>query len=349
MEYVLSPNSHKPLAPRGPFVLFCRILLILGASLFLSRIGVCDRIILKDGSVEESDKVWESGGYVHFILKGTRNVEIRYDREIVERIENENLNPVKNPDRHGPGRPHAAGISKPIDKTTSAVDTQRPGIAAPDLKRLNQTGRVYKIARESKGISFYDPRRPMRYWAYSGSGHDKLQAALLSLAELYHRSTQWVTAHMGEENDLGVIHANLAKQLGDENDISEDQDSVVLSKDSNDALTHKDTKESTVGIEDRPPEGIPSAGISARVAVKPGIRFYDPRRAEKYWTGQMTRHNTLQEAIRALARQYGVSPDWIEDHLGETNALSDIHRNIRQGLNSPQSIEEKMPSSRRQD
>ena len=48
------------------------------------------RIVLQDGTIETSDRVWESDRYVHFILKGTNGVEIRYAKDIVSRIERDN-------------------------------------------------------------------------------------------------------------------------------------------------------------------------------------------------------------------------------------------------------------------
>ncbi len=44
-------------------------------------------IFLKDGAMVESEKIWERDGYIHFILNGTKRVEIRYAKEIVDRIE----------------------------------------------------------------------------------------------------------------------------------------------------------------------------------------------------------------------------------------------------------------------
>ena len=63
-----------------------------------------------------------------------------------------------------------------------------------------------------------------------------------------------------------------------------------------------------------------------------GIKFYDPRRKRKYWTGTSTHHNSLQDALASLARQYNVTPKWIEDHMGESNLLIEIHRSIRSSL-----------------
>jgi len=59
-----------------------------------------------------------------------------------------------------------------------------------------------------------------------------------------------------------------------------------------------------------------------------GIQFYDPRRRFKYWSGPERRHYTLEEAVEALAMQYDRSPEWIKAHLGSTNDLAEIHRNL---------------------
>jgi hypothetical protein len=61
-----------------------------------------------------------------------------------------------------------------------------------------------------------------------------------------------------------------------------------------------------------------------------GLLFYDPRRAEKYWVSPDSRHRTLEEAVDTLARQYEQTPDWIMAHLGGTNDLVKIHRNLAQ-------------------
>ena len=59
-----------------------------------------------------------------------------------------------------------------------------------------------------------------------------------------------------------------------------------------------------------------------------GIPFYDPRRPQKYWTGRNSRHRTLEEAVDALATEYERTPDWIRAHLGDSNDLGEIHRNL---------------------
>ena len=314
------------------FVISCGGISIFTASLAVCSSGYCDRIVLKDGSVEQSRKVWVSEGYVHFILEGTRNVEIRYAREIVARIESDSLSkdskldepavrPLQNADESG-------------QKIATAAVPQRSAVENGSGMTPGAMHSGSKIVTENKGIGFYDPHRPLRYWAYSGSRHSSLQGALASVAKLYGKSVQWVIAHMGEENDLGVIHFNLTQQAERESTppgVPFRDDLSIDSKDSH--APNGIQKSSDETIKRTKPGG--SALFPDISAVKRGTRFYDPRRAEKYWSGQMTRHNTLKEAIDALARQYGVSSEWIEKHMGATNELLEIHGNIRQVLNSP--------------
>jgi hypothetical protein len=59
-----------------------------------------------------------------------------------------------------------------------------------------------------------------------------------------------------------------------------------------------------------------------------GIAFYNPRRPYKYWTDKNTKHKNYKEAIRALAEKYDRSPEWIQAHMGTTNDLGQIHRNL---------------------
>ena len=58
------------------------------------------------------------------------------------------------------------------------------------------------------------------------------------------------------------------------------------------------------------------------------LLFYNPRRTYKYWSGPDTKHNTLKEAIAALATKFDSSPEWVEQNLGDTNSLGQIYRNL---------------------
>jgi len=75
----------------------------------------------------------------------------------------------------------------------------------------------------------------------------------------------------------------------------------------------------------------PIEGVQTETEIESttsGILFYDPRRAEKYWVSPESRCRTLEEAVGILAKQYEQTPEWIIAHLGETNDLVEIHRNL---------------------
>ncbi len=94
---------------------------------------------------------------------------------------------------------------------------------------------------------------------------------------------------MGDTNDLEQIHHNLANQ--------------VL------------TRESVV---DPPPAPTSS-----------GIVFYNPRRPFPYWTGKASKYKKYKDAIQALAVEYGQSPQWVQENMGESNDLNEIHQNLK--------------------
>lgn len=59
-----------------------------------------------------------------------------------------------------------------------------------------------------------------------------------------------------------------------------------------------------------------------------GLEFYNPRRPHKYWTSATAQYDTFQEAISALANAYDRPPEWVQQHMGDTNNLSEIHANL---------------------
>lgn len=295
-------------------VVFCLLICLMCASA-----GNADRIYLKDGTVVVSDKVWQTRDHVHFILKGTANVEIRYANEIVGKIEYQ-------------GKTVTPGAAAAPQPTSGQLTTIPP---TPVNKALNTGGNVVsggkrklssqvnvqvdkRAVTANRGLSFYDPRRGKRYWASRNSKHDTLAGVLQALAKQYGRSPQWVAAHMGEENNLSKIHANLIQRREMETSLD---------------AVHGILEQAVVNMPEKVSKSISSEeNQDSQAASNNGIEFYNPRREQKYWTGKMARHNTLQEAMKALAEQYGVSTEWIESHMGNTNDLDTIHRNIRKSL-----------------
>lgn len=141
----------------------------------------------------------------------------------------------------------------------------------------------------SEGNVFYNPRRPNKYWTGKNSKHKSYNEAIRALANKYNRSPEWVQAHMGDTNDLVQIHQSLA------NPVSNPETNAV-----------------------RPPS-----------QKSPGIAFYNPRRPFPYWTGKALKHKIYNEAIKALAAEYGQSPLWIQENMGDSNDLNEIHQNLR--------------------
>ncbi|NNG01621.1 MAG: hypothetical protein HKM93_19690 [Desulfobacteraceae bacterium] len=286
----------------------------------------CDTIYLKDGTSEKSDKIWEEGGYIHFILMGTTSVEIRYAREIVDKIITDEgvILPIILDSRAfqhtGDNPAENAGITGNSHAVTAPPATVSPGTAdSPDMNRL---------VAEHQRIQFYDPRRPLKYWTTKTSRHKTYGEAVSSLARIYSRSDSWVRQNMGETNDLGAIHNHLYRQYlqsADENV----NDRVINGTD-------------PVQTTDSPPlSGSVPAPADEDLSIDTakqyhegsdsfrGIQFYNPRRLQKYWTSRTSKFNSLQSAINDLAAQYGKTSAWVEAHMGETNDLAEIHSNLR--------------------
>ena len=159
----------------------------------------------------------------------------------------------------------------------------------PDKKDLKALPVQPSSESKTKGLEFYNPRRAQKYWTSAVSKHNTFKEATAALAKQYDRSPDWIRQHMGETNDLDEIHRNLA---------SSKLNSPVETK----VQTHKTASDTL---------------------------FYNPRRPNKYWTSATAKHNTFKEAMNALTTQYGRSQQWVEQHMGASNNLDEIHQNLR--------------------
>ncbi len=296
-------------------------------SLFFGAADVhADKIYLKDGSIQESDQVWLSEAYVHFILKGTTGVEIRYAKEIVDRV---TIKGVETPVlAETPENKSVKSI--PDERPEATINNKEQGMASvAKVRERAQSKRIDpKIVRELKGVSFYDPRRKQRYWAASYSKHSSLNQALSALSQMYGRSVSWVESHMGNENDLGAIHRNLI--AAQEQLAGSPAGNMPSPPTPDDANLTKARSQHTLATPQHKAEERDSTAVLAHVSK--GLAFYDPRRKEKYWTGKDRRYNSLKEAMGALAKQYNVTIEWIEKYMGNTNDLVEIHQNIQNSL-----------------
>ncbi len=287
-----------------------------------------DRIVLKDGTIEISERVWESEKYVHFILDGTKTVEVRYAKEIVARIEKSGTKP--GPDPIPPNDTTTAGNRASAPKPVTPIPQEPSSDIETPSKRTDAPIAIDRgIVEKNRKLTFYDPHRPQKYWASRNSRHKALKDAVSALAGIYGQSNEWVEANMGEENDLGLIHSRLLTALDSENTSSID------SKDNPSSgapgAAEKEPVPSGTKAPERP-ENFTPLDEWPPLNIAADLQFYDPRREKRYWIDPGNQFGTLKEALDALADQYAVPVEWVESHMGDTNTLLQIHKNIRSSL-----------------
>jgi hypothetical protein len=59
------------------------------------------------------------------------------------------------------------------------------------------------------------------------------------------------------------------------------------------------------------------------------MEFYNPRRAPKYMTGPDAGHDSFQEAVEALAHEFGKPADWVEQNMGDSNDVNQIRKSLK--------------------
>ena len=314
--------------------------------------ALADEVILKDGQRLISPRAWVSGDYAHFILQGTADVEIRYALEIIERIvtsegkqvyppkvdtspKSANTEPVPaSPEKSAPSVKPKTPKNKPSKTASTTPASKLPDVAEPAATGVDTTLLRAK-AKKLRKVPFYDPRRREKYWATAQSRHKDVNGAVNALAELFNQTPQWVTDHMGATNDLGEIYLNLIRQL---ENWHQPQAEMAKTPATGEVGTPKRTK-ATPKKSSQPSPQTPPPHSKAVRATNPfasnlpdtqGPFFYSPRRPKKFWANETSRHDSLDAALKALAEQYGRSVEWVEAHMGESNSLQEIHRNLTQ-------------------
>jgi ribonuclease HI len=236
-----------------------------------------DIIFFKDGMKTVChDRAWEEGGDIKCEYEGT---VLTYQKNDVLRIEKVKVDEE---------------FEKPLDKPgTLPQTTPAPAKQASGIKQAEHEKKSQKLTNtdgdiKTKGLEFYNPRRPQKYWTSETAKHHTFKEAVAALAKRYERSPEWIQHHMGDTNDLDEIHRNLSnKKLN-----------------------------------------TPAKVKTADVEKASEILFYNPRRPQKYWTSESAKHNTFKEAITALAKAYDRSQEWVKQHMGDTNNLNEIHQNL---------------------
>ena len=259
-------------------LIFCLIILI-------PFNAAADIIFFKDGMKTVcQEKAWEEEGEVRCEYGGAI---LSYQKKDVTRIEKTGIE--KQPESL-PGKDPQTPGKTAAKQAPSAPEIKKP--APPGKKPVTQ--KVSKIVppkpdmAKTKGLQFYNPRRPQKYWTSEASKHHSFKEAIATLAKQYDRSPEWIQHHMGETNELSEIHQNLS--MGKLN----------------------------------APEAVPEDDKEKM----PETLFYNPRRPQKYWTNASSKHNTFKEAIAEMAKEYERTPQWVQQYMGTTNNLSEIHQNL---------------------
>ncbi len=132
------------------------------------------------------------------------------------------------------------------------------------------------------------------------------------------------------------------KAWEEKNEVKCDYDGVILSYRKEDVeqihktiIIEEPTSQQEPDVTPTPDSGAKGESAAPETAVKrssnmgsSGIAFYDPRRQLKYWSSPSAKHRSYRDAIKALAKEFGQTPQWIEDHIGDTNDLAIIRKNL---------------------
>ena len=310
----------------------------------LPDLAASDLIVLKDGTQVKAQKVWEENDLVRFTLPGYDGIVVTYAKEIVLRIEKEKAvtgageappdsrpqkpatasgaaekalsvdKPDKRPItlglpgaaaqpsvpgvmvREGTGEPPGAGqevSSAPVGSSSSLATHQMP--VKNDEDAGNRMVKGVPVSPDTVDEELVQRVTGIQF--YDPRRHYKYQTGT---ATSYHTLKEAV-------DDLAAKFDKTPRwvelNLGDTNDLGQIYRNL------------------SQPIEKAQPETETESKTS-------GLLFYDPRRAEKYWVSPDSRHRTMEEAVDTLAQQYEQTSDWIIAHLGETNDLVKIHRNL---------------------
>ncbi len=261
-----------------------RFTIILGLFFLLPQLGKADIIFFKDGMKTVcQEKAWEEGQEVKCEYEGT---VLTYQKKDVLRIQ-----VIRTPQKAPPAEPQETSEQPAATVATPSADIKATGSTPkpPEKKDLKSLPVQPSGVSDTKGLEFYNPRRPHKYWTSAVAKHQTFNEAIAALAKQYDRSPDWIKQQMGETNDLDEIHQNLARS------------------------------KLNAPVE-------PEVQTGKKVS---GTLFYNPRRPHKYWTSATAKHKTFEEAVNALSTEYGRSQQWVQQYMGESNNLDEIHQNLR--------------------
>jgi plasmid stabilization system protein ParE len=309
-------------------------LLSLLVTVALYGTAFCEVIYLKDGTRIEAGKVWEEDGLIRFNLKGYRDIIITYSKDIVERIEKDGHRvesaaadtgkETPAPPGSAPGTPAAEAPAAPAVKAEKAPVVHQPPpnpvgstnappgqSASPPQPAAKPPPPVRKPGGTPAGPNPGAAGKPTVSAGTDFSEYDGIEfynprrsLKYRTGPDRYHRTLEQALAALAETVQRSPEW--VAEHIGNTNDLGQ-------------IFRNLSRKEPPPAVDE------PEAASAS------GVLFYDPRRTHKYWTGKNARYRTFEEAVDALAAEYGRSSDWIRAHLGDSNDLGAIHRSLAEG------------------
>jgi hypothetical protein len=302
--------------------------------------GLADVIYLKDGTKIETTRVWEEGGFIRFYLQDYEDIIITYSKEIVERIE-------KGQAKSKTGQPKKVDQISDHPKKAVPDKADRPEIKAKSSESAPPTSPEDKTAgliqNRQMAVTIKPQKsglqQPPAQKANKLDNTGQVQVEVRPQAKLTQPSASTANAGVTKSNPVdGILFYNPRRTYKYWAGVDSKHHTL---KEAVDALAKKfdrrpqwveehlgntndlgDIYRNLAQIDEHPQAQIKTG------AVPKGALFYDPRRPYKYWAGETSRHRTLDQALTALAKKYDRSPEWIKDHLGETNDLTEIHQNL---------------------
>jgi hypothetical protein len=313
-------------------------------AVLLPGVAAADLIVLKDGTEVKAQRVWEEKELVRFTLPDYDGIVVTYAKEIVLRIEKEKA-------VAGAGEsPPDTRLQYPETGSTAAEKAQ--SVVKPDKRPIGLTlpeaaakpSRPGDLAGEGTG-------EPV------GAGGDVSSAPVGSFSSVEtHQMTDTTDEDAGKRMPQGVpaspgkVDEDLVHRVTGIQFYDPRRHYKYQTGSTSRYHTLQEAVDDLATKFDRPPRWVElnlgdtnDLGQIYRNLSRPienaqpetetesatsGPLFYDPRRAEKYWVSPDSRHRTMKEAIDTLAKQYEKTPEWIMAHLGETNDLVEIHRNL---------------------
>jgi hypothetical protein len=305
----LGQRGNKRGSISADAILLRRIISIALTALLYCHPAAADIIHFKDGMRTLCQgRAWEEKDEVRCEHQGGVLVYLKADVQFIEKTLPSDPLPENPPDappdpaaarRPAPPAPPAAAApaapappppAEAVQPASPPPAAPAPSAASPSVTPPPRVAPKFPSGppKPESGLMFYDPRRPKRYWSSETRHHDSFPEAVAALAAEYDRPPEWVERHLGDTNDLVEIRHILEAQL------------------------------SAPAEAEAPPE----------TAAEAPVDFYNPRRPQPYWSSESGRHATYAEAVHALAKEFSETPEWVESHMGESNDLNEIRRNL---------------------